>query len=181
MLKKVDTKMLLSESLLEISRCKPVEKITVTDITRNCSLSRESFYYHFKDKYDLISWMFTSPYDEIMKMFDKGKNTWEGSLVLFLAHLKKHFEFFNNALMDDNTNSFFESFFSYTVNAMGNSVKIRHSQTACEDIRFQIRFYAHGAIGMATEWLNHKALENTEEIARKIAESMSPLMRNMFP
>jgi AcrR family transcriptional regulator len=55
LMRKIDTKSLLAQSILELVQKKPVEKITVTDITNNCSLKRETFYYHFYDKYELIA------------------------------------------------------------------------------------------------------------------------------
>lgn len=48
------TKELLAESFMELSATKPVSKITIAEITRNCSLSSPTFYRHFKDKYDLM-------------------------------------------------------------------------------------------------------------------------------
>ena len=35
---------------------KPVNKITINDITEDCGVNRATFYYHFKDIYDLIEW-----------------------------------------------------------------------------------------------------------------------------
>ena len=32
----------------------PLDKITITDITTDCGISRMAFYYHFKDIYDLV-------------------------------------------------------------------------------------------------------------------------------
>ena len=34
------------------------EQISVGLIARHCHISRNTFYYHFKDKYDIISWIF---------------------------------------------------------------------------------------------------------------------------
>lgn len=41
-----------------ISRKKPIDKITITDITVNCDMTRQVFYRYFVDKYDLINWMY---------------------------------------------------------------------------------------------------------------------------
>ena len=35
---------------------KPVNKITITDITEDCGVNRATFYYHFQDIYALIEW-----------------------------------------------------------------------------------------------------------------------------
>ena len=33
---------------------KPVDKITVKDIVEDCGISRNTFYYHFKDIYEVL-------------------------------------------------------------------------------------------------------------------------------
>ena len=35
---------------------KPLDKITINDLTTDCGISRMTFYYHFKDIYDLVEW-----------------------------------------------------------------------------------------------------------------------------
>lgn len=35
---------------------KPLDKITIRDLTEDCGISRMAFYYHFKDIYDLVEW-----------------------------------------------------------------------------------------------------------------------------
>ena len=48
------TKAALEESLKRLLLKKPLDKITITDITTDCGISRMAFYYHFKDIYDLV-------------------------------------------------------------------------------------------------------------------------------
>ena len=36
---------------------KPLNKITINDITEDCGVNRMTFYYHFKDIYDLVDWI----------------------------------------------------------------------------------------------------------------------------
>lgn len=47
-----------AEALRRLMKKKPFSKISVTDICKQCDVSRKSFYYHFKDKYDLVDWIF---------------------------------------------------------------------------------------------------------------------------
>lgn len=42
----------------KMMRRKPFEKISVSDICNDCGINRKSFYYHFRDKYDLVNWIF---------------------------------------------------------------------------------------------------------------------------
>lgn len=50
------TKQALEESLKHMLLKKPLDKITIRDITEDCGISRMAFYYHFKDIYDLVEW-----------------------------------------------------------------------------------------------------------------------------
>ena len=70
-MKRRTTKELLAESFLELVQTKRIDKITITDITNNCGMSQPTFYNHFKDKYDMIVWIYTNHVREIMCKIDK--------------------------------------------------------------------------------------------------------------
>ena len=52
------TKKLLADSLKSMMTTVSLEKISVEQLTRQCGISRNTFYYHFQDKYQLVSWIF---------------------------------------------------------------------------------------------------------------------------
>ena len=52
------TKKALAASMKKLMEEKPFDKISVIDICEGCGMNRKSFYYHFKDKYDLVNWIF---------------------------------------------------------------------------------------------------------------------------
>lgn len=59
------TKKALASSLKELMDEMPFQKIQIAQICERCGMNRKSFYYHFKDKYDLLNWIFdtdTIPY-----------------------------------------------------------------------------------------------------------------------
>ena len=58
------TKETFARALQELLEERPLTKISVKDITEQCELSRNAFYYHFKDKYELINWIF---YDDMIR------------------------------------------------------------------------------------------------------------------
>ena len=47
------TKRALEASLKNLLLQKPLSKITISDITEDCGINRMTFYYHFKDIYDV--------------------------------------------------------------------------------------------------------------------------------
>ena len=54
------TKKALASSLKKILSKKEFNKITINDITEDCGVNRQTFYYHFKDIYDLLEWIYTN-------------------------------------------------------------------------------------------------------------------------
>ena len=70
------TKQILEESLKKIMLQKPLDKITIRDLTEDCGISRMAFYYHFKDIYDLMCQIdiivFHSLFDPVEHKADKA-------------------------------------------------------------------------------------------------------------
>mgnify|MGYP003156090437 FL=1 len=67
------TKRALEASLKNLLLKKPLDKITINDITEDCGINRMTFYYHFKDIYDLIEWCCV----EDAKKALEGKKTYD--------------------------------------------------------------------------------------------------------
>ena len=51
---------LLADSLKELVVKRPVEKITIKEITDRAGVIRPTFYNHFQDKFELIEWIINS-------------------------------------------------------------------------------------------------------------------------
>ena len=54
----IDIKAIIADSLLTLCEKKPLKKITVADIQEDSGISRQTFYNHFKDKLDLIQYIY---------------------------------------------------------------------------------------------------------------------------
>ena len=79
------TKRALEASLKELLRHKPLDKITVSDLTDHCGVNRMTFYYHFKDIYDLVEWCCEEDAARALAG-QKTYDTWQqGFLQLFKA------------------------------------------------------------------------------------------------
>ena len=63
------TKRNIADAFKKLMKENDFDSITITDITDACDLNRLTFYYHFKDKYDLLNWIF---YNEAITPFMEG-------------------------------------------------------------------------------------------------------------
>lgn len=82
------TKLALEASLKELLRTKPIDRITINDLTEHCGISRMTFYYHFKDIYDLVEWACVEDGKRALQG-KKTYDTWlEGIAQIFEAVLE---------------------------------------------------------------------------------------------
>ena len=79
------TKRAMAASLKNLLLQKPLTKITINDIAEDCGISRMTFYYHFKDIYDLVEWVCVEDAARALEG-KKTYDTWqEGMLQIFEA------------------------------------------------------------------------------------------------
>lgn len=71
------TKQAMYHALKKLITTKSINKITIKDITDTCGLNRQTFYYHFKDIYDLLEWSFQEEFRFIDSYLQKPEYTWE--------------------------------------------------------------------------------------------------------
>ncbi|WP_295152795.1 TetR family transcriptional regulator [uncultured Ruminococcus sp.] len=97
-MKRKTTNDILAESFPELAQTKRIDKITISDITSNCGMSQPTFYNHFKDKYDLIVWIYTNHVREIMCKIDNKTFMWKDCLLGAALYYYENSEFIKNAL-----------------------------------------------------------------------------------
>ena len=79
------TKRALEDSLKRLLLEKPLPKITISDLTEDCGVSRMTFYYHFQDIYDLVEWACEEDAARALAG-NRTADTWEtGLLNIYLA------------------------------------------------------------------------------------------------
>ena len=90
------TKDELEKALKALLLKKPLDKITIADLTKQCGISRMAFYYHFKDIYDLVEW---SCIEDAKRALNgkKTKDTWQAGLLDIFAAIYENKPFIMNA------------------------------------------------------------------------------------
>lgn len=105
------TKRKIADAMKRLMEQKPMAKIRVDDICRLCRLNRNTFYYHFQDKYDLVNWIFQTEATKIVKNCGQAKE-WDllESLYRYFYNSKR---FYRNVLSDDESTIFLEQLRSF--------------------------------------------------------------------
>lgn len=101
------TKRHIATTLKEMVRQQGFSSLSVGELIRRCDISRNTFYYHFRDKYEVVSWIF---YDEVrpfLAQFDRLEN-WTAGLSELCLYLQASREFYIPMLEVEGQNSFCE-------------------------------------------------------------------------
>lgn len=147
------TKRVLADSIKKLMEQKPLAKISVGDIVEECGLNRNSFYYHFKDKYDLVNWIFyTDMINRIQIDNVLTRSTWE--LVDTITHyFYENKSFYMNALSVSGQNSFAEFFVDIIKQIVRARIGESFADTDEEEQDFYIYFFIDAYVAATFRWL----------------------------
>ena len=146
------TKKALASALKELMEEEPFAKISVADICSKCEMNRKSFYYHFKDKYDLVNWIFDV---EFIRVVEEKKQDDIYDLMLELCeYFYDNKKFYRNALQIKGQNSFEEHFIELMIPILEKSIRTVLTDEEITD--FHINFCIDAFLGAIKRWLVDK-------------------------
>lgn len=102
---KKDVKVLLAESFKQLVLEKPVEKITIKEITDRAGVIRVTFYNHFQDKYELLEWICQEEVVNPIRVL-LWNNMQREALTFIFTSILKNKEFYRHVAKLEGQNSF---------------------------------------------------------------------------
>ena len=169
------TKSALARAMKKLMRKKDFQRISVTDICESCGMNRKSFYYHFKDKYDLMNWIFYTEF--ISKVTSEPvESGWE-LLVSVMDLFYNDQDFYKSALRTEGQNSFWE----YVHDSMLPIVTftIEDSFEDDKEAETMMEVFCDTCLSAAMQWLEHgctvpprEFIENIKRLILAIASTI---------
>ena len=168
------TKRALATALKELMGEKSFDKISIGEICEKCGMNRKSFYYHFKDKYDLVNWIFDTEFSAIADEKDY-RDSWESWDVLqdISQFLFDNRAFYRKALQIKGQNSFSEHFRELLLPAISAWLEDILKNERIEE--FQSLFFADAFIMAFQRWIIEYTTMSPEEFLRQIKLCMKCL------
>ncbi len=163
------TKRAISAGFKELMRHKSFDRITIADITEKCGLNRQTFYYHFQDKYELINWIYYNDY-----IADLSENVtlenWCDKIQELLAKMKKEAYFFENAFRSSGYNEFEKYLLLFTNELFIDIIQKldKNNEISKDDMEFNAQFYSFGSVGMIVSWAKTGMSSTPEDIVLHI-------------
>ena len=162
------TKHLLAKSLKDLMGEKTIDKITVKEIVARCGVNRQTFYYHFRDIYDLLDWFFIEAGNE----FFRQNPDYQSQLNLEHAIRKVCVYLTENRMMAINIyNSLGRDIFGrYLALELGKLLQVSMAKQAViigapnASVKALISFYKHGIVGIMLDWVDRGLEGDIDEI-----------------
>ena len=178
----VKTKKALSEALFSLLRKMPFDELTVNALCTEAGVRRATFYKHFKDKYDFLSYIIASLRDEFDRDFFSGTHP-EGAvdyyaeyLAAFIGFLDAHRDIMMSILASDMRVSLVGLIMQQNFN--DTELRLRKSESNGMKLPASPKYVASlltGGFGnIILLWLNDGATAPAESV---IAEATSLLHR----
>ena len=164
------TKRALEQSLKNLLLKKPLTKITVNDIAEDCGINRMTFYYHFKDIYDLVEW---SCLEDARKALEEKKthDTWqEGFLNIFEAVLANKpfvmnvYRCVDRAQVEKYLKPLTDNLLMGVIDERAEGITVRE-----EDKAFIAKIYSYCFVGLMLDWIRDGMTDAPEALVEKLA------------
>jgi len=173
------TKKAIARGFKSILTNKSFEKITIAEITAECRLNRQTFYYHFQDKYDLINWIV---YQEAILVIrtDLTIENWDVKVLELLTTMKNDGHFYQTTLKDIAGTEFQNYLFTVTkeifIEMIEHLSRDRKMNSEAVPVMtpqkktFTAEFLSYGVVGMIIDWAQNGMKQSPEEITTSIKE-----------
>jgi len=164
------TKRALAASLKNLLEEKNLDAITIVDIAEDCEVNRQTFYYHFRDIFDLIEWIYESEASKALG----GKKTYDswqqGFLQIFeyaLANRTFVYKTYHSGSLPHLTRFLYDETFELlagVVEEKSEGLAVRDN-----DKKFIANFYKYAFVGLMLEWIDSGMMEKPAAIIDRLS------------
>ncbi len=168
------TKLWIADKMKDLMKKKPINKIRITEICQAAEIERSTFYYHFRDKYELVAWIFFQAADrtDIIDLHDAAKG---------MKQMKNDMLFYKRAYEDTSQNALWEYMLEYFAAKYTELAKeMSAADTLDAQLLFSIRLYCYGAVGMTKEWVLEDNVTSAETIVKMMFRSMPESLKKIY-
>ena len=173
------TKQLFADKIMQLAKNKPIKGIQIKELCVLCGVERTTFYYHFRDKYDLVAWIFKQNYIEEASCAETIND--ERMIREMFQRLSMQKEFFLNALQDSSQNNLREYMLAFYIEIEKKVLcEYYHTDFLNEELLYEVRNYSFGCMGHTIDWLLGKNNLSAEKMAYYQYKFMPEELKNAF-
>lgn len=164
------TKRALEASLKNMLFKKPLDKITINDITDDCGMNRMTFYYHFKDIYDLVEWSCEEDASRALNG-KKTYDTWQQGLLQIFNAVLDNKPFIMNVYRSVSREQVELYLYKITYKLLIDVVEDQAQGMKVKEVdkKFIANFYKFAFVGLMLDWIKDDMREKPEDIVERLS------------
>lgn len=172
------TRIKFSNALTELLKSKPFNKITVTDIARQCNVTRQIFYRYFEDKSDLIAYIYEKTFEQAA--ISHPVFVWDSFILCFIQVIYERKDFYQYAVASDPNPVLYNIFYHKTFQMYRNIIEYRTKSPIDSDTEFLLELYCRGGISLLIKWIGTGMSIPCDKLKDLFLEGMPPSIRNLI-
>ncbi|MGN0611520.1 MAG: TetR/AcrR family transcriptional regulator [Ruminiclostridium sp.] len=175
------TKRAIEESFKKLLSEQPLEKITVKNITDDCGVNRNTFYYHYSDIYELLEEIFM---EEAQKAVDNmnTEQSWEDGFCSGLRFVKENkkliYHVYNSLHRETIERYLYKVSFDFMlkfIDHVSSDLIVDES-----DKNFIAAFYKFALVGIMLDWLEGGMKTEPDELISRLSKILSGTLRTVL-
>jgi len=163
------TKRALEASLKKMLLQKPLDKITIADLTDDCGVNRMTFYYHFKDIYDLVEWACVEDAARALAG-KKTYDTWQQGFYQIFEAVLENKPFILNVFHSVSREQVEIYLYKVTYQLIYGVIEEQAMGMAVreDDKKFIADFYKYAFVGLMLDWIRGDMREDPQIIIDRL-------------
>lgn len=173
------TKNKIANSAIDLLKRKPLSKMTITDITANCNMTRQIFYKYFIDKYDLIDWIYIQDWNNAILKIEK-EFKFEDLLLNIIEILNEKSEFYYNALKSEDENSLESLLFDRLLFISNKIIEFTTGELPTYKLDFIVRANCNSIVCSLIGEIHSKMPKSVEQLTEWILDSTPNMVKELL-
>ena len=175
-----ETKEIIADGFLTLLNGKNPDKITVKDICKQSNISRETFYYHFTDKYDLFKWIYKQNLRKRI-LNNSQESSWTDLIRKTIADALANRGLFKKTMKDASSPEYskiiFDALYEFYVEELSQG---QSDGKLPEQVEADIYIYLKGGIEYFTYYFEHHDDPSYDNISKLIAGAMPESLSQLW-
>ena len=164
------TKQDIADAFKRLLAHMPLDKVTVTALAEESGITRQTFYYHFSDLYDLISWIYSTESERVLGS-ERTYDTWQMGLLAIMDWLLQSRNFVIRTIHSVDA-AYAQRYLNDRVRGLVYGVVSEEAaghRVSQQDQAFIASFYAAGLITVVMGWIDEGMRENPSAVVEKVS------------
>lgn len=166
------TKLAFAGALKSLLNTKDMSAVRVQDLCKLCGTERPTFYYHFRDKYDLVTWIYEQDVEKTLAMCGGCYN--EAQMEQLLILMQREQIFYRKAFADSDQNALLP-YIQQMIRSVSRTVvqEQRSGDPLTQEEQFTINFLSYSWCRCLADWVEGKYSMTAREYARLMYRHLS--------